>query len=209
MLSKIVVIMKKLLFIVAAYAATCCGGRAQDVTLPAPQKSGGKPLMEALALRRTERDYSAKELDNQTLSNLLWATCGYNRADKRTAPTARDKQEYVVYVFLSGGTYIYDAKENLLKLAVDKDLRAATGKQDFVGGAAVNLAFVYDKNRMDDSKYAYIDCGYMAQNVYLFCASAGLGTVSRGYFDAEALKRQLALPPNMEIVLTQSVGYPK
>jgi SagB-type dehydrogenase family enzyme len=201
--------MKKLsLFIATAMVALSCA-TAQDIKLPEPQRTGGKPLLEALALRQTSREYGTKALDNQTLANLLWATYGFNRADKRTAPSARDKQEYLVYVCLASGAYLYDAKANVLKLVAAQDLRKVTGKQGFVEEAALNLVFAYDKRIMDDAKYAYIDCGYLSQNVYLFCASAGLNSVARGYFDAAALAKALNLDSNIEPVLAQTVGYPK
>lgn len=59
---------------------------AQDIDLPSPRRTGGTPLMEALARRRSSRDFDSRELPKQTLSDLLWAAWGYNRADKRTAP---------------------------------------------------------------------------------------------------------------------------
>lgn len=201
--------MKKLSFLAAIALTACLGTRAQDIQLPAPQKTGGKPLMEALAARQTGRDYADKDLDRQTLSNLLWAVYGFNRPDRRTVPSSRNSQEYSVYVFLASGTYLYDAKTDALKLILAKDLRAMTGKQDFVGKAPLNLVFGYDKTLMDSPKYAYVDCGYLSQNVYLFCASYGLATVARGFFDPDALAKELSLPANIELVLAQTVGYPK
>jgi nitroreductase len=201
--------MKKisLLAIVALSLWSCA--IAQDVQLPAPRTTGGKPLMEALAARHTSREFSAKELDAQTISNMLWAAYGFNRSDKRTAPSAMNKQEYNVYVFMASGTYLYDAKENVLKLLIAKDLRKLTGKQDFVENVPLNLVFAYDKNIMESQNMAYLDCGYISQNVYLFCASEGLNSVARGYFDAAQLSNAMGLPENIVPVLTQSVGYSK
>ncbi len=66
------------------------------------------PLMEALSHRQSNRDvFSDKELDNQTLSNLLWAAWGYNRPDKRTAPSSRNKQELELYLVMKSGSYLY------------------------------------------------------------------------------------------------------
>ena len=60
---------------------------AQDIKLPSPQKQGGEPLMQVLSKRASTRDFDTqKNIDSQTLSNLLWAAWGYNREDKRTAP---------------------------------------------------------------------------------------------------------------------------
>jgi nitroreductase len=53
------------------------------------------------------------------------------------------------------------------------------------------------------------DTGFISQNVYLFCASEGLGTVVRGYVDKEALAKTMNLKPEQKVVLAQTVGYPK
>ncbi len=84
---------------------------AQDINLPAPQKTGGLPLMDALAKRSTSRAFDSKDLSAEQLSSLLWAAFGINRADgKRTAPSANNKQATDIYVLLKRGAYVYDAK---------------------------------------------------------------------------------------------------
>lgn len=187
-----------------------------DISLPAPRMEGGKPLMAALKGRQTTRAFSAKPLPLQVLSDLLWAANGINREDsgKRTAPTARNWQEVDVYVVLPEGAYIYDAKANSLRAVVKGDLRKQTGLQDFVATAPVNLVFVADPARMkgaapeDMAMYMGADTGFISQNVYLFCASEGLGTVVRGMVDRAALAKALNLPQGVKIVLAQTVGYP-
>ena len=95
---------------------------AQISNLPAPQKSGGMPLMEALAKRSTARAFDTKELSPQQLANLLWASFGINRPDgRRTAPSARNFQETDVYVLLKQGAYVYNAASNKLDLVVAED----------------------------------------------------------------------------------------
>jgi len=190
---------------------------AQDVDLPAPQKAGGMPLMEALAKRATVRAFDSKELSPQQLSSLLWACDGINRADgKRTAPSAKNNQETGVYVILKQGTYLYDAKANKLNLAAKGDFRRMAGTQSFVTNAPVTLVFVADQAKMggkwsaeEKQHYAYADVGYISQNAYLFCASEGLVTGVRGSVDRKALGATLKLRPDQLIVLAQTVGYPK
>jgi len=189
----------------------------KTIQLPAPQMDGGMPLMKALKLRCTAREYSGEALPSQELSNLLWAACGINRPDsgKRTAPTAMNKQEIDVYVALSEGLYLYDAKSHALGLILAQDLREATGKQPFVKDAPVNLVFVANYTRMGEGPkemqdfYAAMDTGYISQNVYLYCASAGLVTVARGWVDKEALAKAMVLGADQKIMLAQTVGYPK
>jgi nitroreductase len=57
--------------------------------------------------------------------------------------------------------------------------------------------------------YTAADVGFIAQNVYLYCASEGLATVVRGSVDRPALAKTLNLRPQQKIILAQSVGYPK
>ncbi|MBS1170061.1 MAG: McbC-like oxidoreductase for polypeptide thioester cyclization [Burkholderiaceae bacterium] len=189
----------------------------QPQALPAPQTSGGKPLMDALRERRTVRDYDSKPLAPQTLSNLLWAAFGVNRPGNkgRTAPSAHDAQEISIYVVTKEGVWLYDAFANSLQPVSNQDIRALTGKQGFVKDAPVNLVFVSDmsKFRNDDDEYrrfyAAADTGYISQNVYLFCASEGLATMVRAYIDKPALAKALNLASNQHIILAQSVGYPE
>jgi nitroreductase len=189
---------------------------AQSLDLPAPQKTGGLPLMEALAKRSTARAFDAKELSPRQLSSLLWAAFGINRPDgKRTAPSARNYQETDIYVLLRQGTYVYTAKSNQLDLVVAEDLRALGGTQAFAKDAPVTLVFVADLAKMGDGSRenkmntANIDVGYISQNVYLFCASEGLVTGARGSVDRTALGPRLKLRPDQVIILAQSAGYPK
>lgn len=187
----------------------------QNIKLPTPNKSGGKPLMTVLNERKSSRDFSEKSLPNQQLSNLLWAAWGYNRADKRTAPSSQNKQEMDIYVALASGCYLYDARKNELVLVVKQDLREKTGKQDFVKNAPVNIIFVADKRKMAQQdeqsmlQTAYINTGFISQNIYLYCASEGLATVIRAWVDKAALALAMKLHDQQEIIVCQTVGYPK
>jgi nitroreductase len=161
------------------------------------------------------REYSDQKLSPQTLSNLLWAAWGINRTDgRRTSPSASNRQEIQIYVVLPEGAYVWDAKANVLSPVATSDLRAATGTQPYVGQAAMNLVYVADFTKLpgqDPSTMgrADIDTGFIAQNVYLFCASEGLGTVARAMVGKEELSKALHLAPTQHIVIAQSVGYPK
>lgn len=194
-------------------------GWAQEsdaIKLPPPRMEGGKPLMQVLKERHSTREFSAKPLPQQMLSNLLWAANGVNRADsgKRTAPSARDWREIDVYVAMAKGLYRYDPITHTLKRVATGDLRKLTGVQDFVATVPVNLVYVADLNRMSDAEteqktiYSATDTGFIAQNVYLFCASAGLATVVRGSIDRAALSVAMGLGSHQQIILAQSVGYP-
>ena len=172
--------------------------------------------MEALKLRRSSREFSGRKLPDQVLSNLLWAAWGVNRPDsgKRTAPSAMNRQEIDVYVATADGAYLYDAKANELKPVSAEDVRALTGRQKFVKDAPVNLIYVADLAKMrgpaeQKAMWAAADTGFIAQNVYLFCASEGLATVVRGLVDKPALTKALKLRDDQMVILAHTVGYPK
>lgn len=188
---------------------------AQDIKLPQPKTEGGKPFYSVLKDRQTNRNFSGKALDKQQISNLLWCANGINRPDgKRTAPSARNCQEIDIYVFMSDGIYLYDAKENALLKVNDNDKRKSVSKRcEFAADAPVLLVFVanYDKMKGFDKEalefYGATDCGYVSQNVYLFCANEGLNTVVLGAIERDDLDKILNIS-NGKVILAQPVGYP-
>ena len=182
---------------------------AQDIELPAPQKQGGQPLMQALAQRASTRQFdTTRAIEPQTMANLLWAAWGYNREDKRTAPSALNRQEISLYVITDQGAYGYDARRNVLTQVAAGDFRKSAGMQPFVHTAPLNIVFVADLDKAPGNDMMFVDGGCIVQNIYLYCASAGLGSVVRGSFDAAELAQVLKLNDRQKAILTQTVGYP-
>ena len=148
-------------------------------------------------------------------ANLLWAADGINRPEsgKRTAPSAMSWHEIDIYVALPEATYRYDPQAHSLVPVVDRDLRGLTGGQAFVAGAPLNLVYVADAARQgraseeDQRLYSWANTGFIAQNVYLYCAARGLAVVVRGMVDRPPLAEALNLRPEQHIILAQTVGY--
>lgn len=192
-------------------------GDVAAVSLPKPQTEGGKPLFQALRERHSTREFDpAAKLSPQTLSNLLWAAAGVNRPDgRRTAPSARNQQETDIYITTAEGLFFYEPREHRLRTILTEDIRGLAGQQDFVKTAPLNLIFVADYAKMGQSSaddkllYSGAGAGFMAQNVYLFCASDGLATVVRAMIDRPALAKAMKLRPDQHIILAQTVGYPR
>jgi SagB-type dehydrogenase family enzyme len=190
---------------------------AKSIKLLEPQTGGGKPLMQVLKDRHSTRTFSSEKLPLQVLSNMLWAAFGINRPDigKRTAPSAKNRQEIDIYVATADGLYLYDAQAHKLELLLAKDIRAVTGTQGYVAEAPVNLIYVADFTRMGERPesekifYSAADTGFISENVYLYCTSEGLGTVVRGAIDRPALAKAMGLRADQRITLAQSVGYLK
>lgn len=186
---------------------------AQTIKLPAPVKTGGKPLMEVLNERKsTKENYINKDLDLQTMSDMLWAAYGFNRADKRTVPSAGNSQEYTIYVLLNNGAYMYDPVANELKEVAKGSFKnlLANKQQPYVNDVPVHLVYVGDLDKSKGGKDGMLmDVGYISQNVYLYAASKGLGTVARASFDRKNLGPALKLAPNQTVVLVQAIGAVK
>ncbi len=180
-----------------AKAAPDPEGGAARMVLPAPDKSGGKPLMQALALRASNRSISRQPLPEKDLSNILWAAWGVNRPDgRRTVPTARNTQAVALYAARADGVWRYEGERHELVKVLDADLR------DTFGGAPLTLVYA-----AEEGPYAGMHVGSMYQNAGLYCASAGLANVVKAT-GVSAVRGRLPLPPKYSILIIQSVGMP-
>ena len=184
--------------------------------LPAPSKEGGMPLMQAIGLRRSSREFSARKLPDPVLSDLLWAAYGINRpGGDRTAPCWRHILVIDVYAAMEDGLWLYDPKRHALLPHPAGDIRALTGQQDFVRHAPLNLVYVANGQRVSELTpenrrvFCSVDSAFIGQNVYLYCASAGLATVFRDAVDYPKLARAMRLDHEQFVTFAQTVGYPK
>jgi nitroreductase len=203
-------------------AGTALGGfvaglpaqEARRLELPAPRRHGGRPLMDVLADRRSTREFAPRPLPLAVLSDLLWAAFGINRpSGDRTAPYWRHIMVMDLFAAMADGVWRYDPVSHALLEHMPDDIRSATGQQDFVGTAPLDLIYVAHGERMldvsgeDRRLYASVDTAFIGQNVYLYCASEGLGTVFRGALDTARLGRMLHLPEAQFVTFSQTVGY--
>jgi len=180
----------------------------RPIQLPTPETAAGMPLMQALSQRKTTRAFEDKPLPLKTLSNLLWAAFGVNRARDvkpglgRTAPSAMNRQEVELYVILAGGVYVYEAEANLLRPVAAGDMRSKISP-DSAARAAVTIVYVADAK----NDFAQVDTGFIGQNVYLFAASEGLNAWFYTLHGADAAAA-LKLPDGRKPLYAQSVGFP-
>lgn len=180
--------------------------------LLAPSKKSSMSLIEALANRRTVRSFAETALSDQQISDLLWCACGVNREDgKLTAPTACNAQEIDVYLFTPKAIYFYQKASHSLKLFKEGDFREKAGNQAFFRTAPIAIALVGDFDKMgrfdEEGKqfYSATDVGYVSQDIYLYCAAAGLATVACGNIDRPAITELLGLT-NAKPLLSHPVG---
>jgi len=190
--------------------------------LPEPQKDLDFPLMKALEKRRSIRKWKDAPISDQELSNLLWAACGVTKEkygkvkNKRTSPSACNSQEIRVYVLLQNGAYLYNEENHELVKILSKDIRENIGTQKMMKHAPMGLVFVADLSRMtspfvrkeEAQRFsAWVDTGFVSQNVYLYCAASNLGTVVLALIDRDKLHKLMGLKEHEKIVLTQVVGH--
>lgn len=190
------------------------GIQAQDIALVKPETDKGVSVMQAFSQRRSTREFSTKELSQQDMSNLLWATMGVNsKENKLTAPSCLNKQEIRLFVLTGSGAYEYMPASHSLRHVADGDFRPiAAGKQTFVNDAPLCLVMVADMDKFGstDSRaitMAAIDAGIVTENACVAAAGLGLATVPRASMDTEKLRQVLGLTRNQLPLMNAPVGY--
>lgn len=224
--------MKTKLFACAALLLAACGGapsaqkaaesrtevkHGPEIVLSAPDTVGGATVGQALAARRSWREYSADPLTLEELSGVMWAAAGINRPDqgRLTAPSALALYPIRVYAFFAEGAYAYDARAHKLVRVAEGDLRKLAGMQDFVFKAPLNLVYVadlsvYDGKNIPAEHVRYLcgqDAAGYAENVNLYTAGHGLRSITRGSLPEAELMAALGLDPSRCFAaLAQTVG---
>ncbi len=193
--------------LLAAIVSVCAMSATAEV-LPAPQTTGGMPIMEAMSLRQSSRNYDySQPITKQDISNLCWAAWGLTHDGKHTVGTAMNRQELSIYLITATEVSRFNPESNTLTTIAKGDFRENAGKQEFAQKTPLNIVFVVDTEKQKNVEFQGYTVGAASQNVYLYCASVGLKTVVRGMFDREALPKILKLSENERILLVQTVGH--
>ena len=151
----------------------------------------------------------------QVLSDLLWAAFGVNRpSGDRTAPYWRHIMVIDVYAVRADGVWLDASRSgtrccrNLAPTAGPKSaFRISSGQLRSISVYVAHGERMQDIPPQERRLYASVDSGFIGQNVYLFCASEGLGTVFRGAVDYDKLSRATQLGPDQFVTFAQTVGY--
>jgi SagB-type dehydrogenase family enzyme len=184
-----------------AQSAAAAPAAAAQVSLPVAQLSGGMTLNEALATRRSVREFAAAPLTRQEIAQLLWSAQGVTSAKgQRTAPSAH--AHYYVHLYLAqpDGFYEYLPASHSLQLLLSRDIRAALSEQDTVKHAAVVflIAGEYARAQKDAEKLGNhlvdLEAGHAAQNLLLQATALGLGAVPVGGVDPKQVAQASSLP---------------
>lgn len=190
--------------------------------LPRPELRSGVSLEQALARRRSVREFSPRALTDAQIAQLLWAAQGVTDARGfRTAPSAGGTFPLEVYVVLAEGCYRYDPQQHVLVSQVQRrDLRPALARaaidQEWVRQAPAVFVFaaVYGRTgrrygAARAPRYVHMEAGHAAQNILLQAAALGLGSVPVGAFEDARVKRLLELSPEEEPLYLVPVGHPR
>jgi len=197
--------------------------RMAAVALPAPNLDGGVPLEHAFAERRSVREFARGALTLPQVAQLLWAAQGVtHRNGARTAPSAGALYPLELYLVagevrdLAPGLYRYVASRHQLEPLAAGDLRRdlcdAALEQECVAEGAVVFVFAAVEPRTTRKygprgvRYVHIEVGHAAQNLALQATVLGLGSVTVGAFDDDAVVHLLHLPKGEAPLYLMPVG---
>lgn len=194
------------------------------IKLPEPDAAGKSHIEELIAKRRSLREYADRELSEPLISRFLWATQGTSsQKGLRTVPSAGALYPLEVHIVigkgsgLEAGVYRYIAEEHSLIQEIPGDMRQklseAALSQSMVKNAPVSLviAAVYPRITSKYGKrglrYAHMEAGHAAQNIYLLGVELGIGTCAVGAFEDEEVKKVLKMPANEDPLYIMPLGY--
>jgi len=197
------------------------GPSGDAVFLPAPQTNGGMTVAEALARRRSVRDFADRRVPIEALSQLCWAAQGITDCSQglRTAPSAGALYPLTVFVVTAEGVDEYQPAGHSLRRVRSGDvrdrLRESADSQSWVSAAPLCLVISTDVSRTAAKyggraeRYCLLEAGHSAQNVLLQATALGLTGVPVGAFDDQQVSATLRLPPNLRPLYLLPLGYPR
>ena len=211
-----------MLAVTALVAASLChrtlGQRqpAEPRALPAPRLKGTVSVEEALARRRSVRQFAPTPLAWEEVGQLAWAAQGITEPTRklRTAPSAGATYPLEVYLLTPEGAYHYLPEGHRVEQLADRDLRAALGAGASAEQAplVMVLAAVYERTRArfgdQAERYVHMEAGHVGENIQLQAVALGLGSVTIGGARDEAVRAALGLPEDQHALYVIPVGHP-
>ena len=198
--------------------------------LPMPKTDGEMSVEQALANRRSQRNFQAQAITTEQLSQILWAAYGITspnaqapRGGLRTTPSAGALFPLEIYVVIGNvegieaGVYRYISEEHKMVRIIDGDIRASLGEAALRQRSVVNApatiiytaVFELMTARYGERgiMYTYIEVGHSAQNIYLQAEALGLGTVAVGAFTESRVAEILNLAEDKIPLYMMPIGY--
>jgi SagB-type dehydrogenase family enzyme len=220
--------MKRLaiLAIVLACFTTLCLGRSRSRTpqmiiqLTDPNLKGDMSLEEALAKRRSVRQFSSEPIKRSQISQLAWAGQGITEPQRglRTAPSAGATYPIELLFAIPEGLFVYRPADHSLMQIGNQDIRsglaAAASGQESISGAGCDIIVAGSIRKLTDQykdkarTYMHMEAGHIAQNIQLQAVCLGLGSVTVGGFDTKEVRKVSNLTRTLEPLYIICVGYP-
>lgn len=177
-------------------------------------------LIDAILQRRSRRDFSARALKSEQFSQLLAFSCGKFHQEFRTYPSAGARYPLEIYVVVNRiediptGLYHYNVKEHSLELIRKGNFLKEMGKLTAQAvtqteSIVIIISEVFDRTRVKYGdrgyRYALIEAGHLAENLYLVAEGLGLGCCTIGGFIDERINELLDLVDTSEKVVYLAV----
>jgi SagB-type dehydrogenase family enzyme len=198
-----------------------------QVYLPRPNQKGVMPLEEAIARRKSIRDFTSQPISQSQLSQILWAAQGTSDDSwTRTVPSAGATYPLEVFVVcgancveqISEGIYHYNADSHSLTLHQRGDVRFELARaaidQEFIYEAPLDIVIcaicerIMSRYGTRGERYVHMEVGHAGQNIYLQATALGLGTVAVGAFHDESVREVLRLDRQYRPLYIMPVGMP-
>ena len=203
-------------------------GQPISIPLPSPSQKGNIPLEEAIARRRSIRDFSTRVISLSQLSQILWAAQGITSATGRYRSIPSAGATYPLEIFIAcgincveevnDGIYRYNINSHSLTSHHKGDVRLELGRaaldQGFIYQAPVDIIICADYERTlirygaRGERYVHIEVGHAGQDIYLQATALGLATVAIGAFDDEQVREVLQLDSQYKPLYIMPVGRP-
>jgi SagB-type dehydrogenase family enzyme len=203
-------------------------GQLMPISLPLPSQKGTISLEEALAQRRSVREFTPEPVSQSQLSQILWAVQGIRGASGRYRTTPSAGATYPLEIFiacgensieeLDAGIYQYNIDSHSLTLCYEGDIRLELAQaaldQEFIYHAPLDIVICAEYERTlrgygaRGERYVHMEVGHAGQNIYLQAAALGLATVAVGAFYDEQVGEVLRLERQYKPLYIMPVGKP-
>jgi SagB-type dehydrogenase family enzyme len=206
----------------------------KTVKLPPPELKGSVSVEEALATRRSVRQYADAPLTLKEVSQVLWSAYGitkpepdvpFTRGGMRTAPSAGALYPLDIYLFagnvtdLPAGIYYYNSPTHELWLIAEGDQRTKlyeAAQQPWIKEAPSSLVYsaIFERTTRKygtrgRERYVCMDLGHSGENVYLQCGALGLATVALGAFSDDEVRFATGMTKPEEPLYIMPIGRPR
>jgi len=205
--------------ILVAFAGFCLGqsrsrvSQLKIIQLSEPSLKGSVSFEEALAHRRSVRQFTNQQLKPTHISQLAWAGQGITEPVRglRTAPSAGETYPIKLYIATQEGLFVYRPEEHSLEQISNLDVRSSLSTINapctiIIAGSERKVAA---KFRREARQYMLLEAGHIAQSIQLQAVCLGLGSVPIGGLDIRSIRKVCRLSKDLEPLLVIAVGYPE